>query len=129
MPTNRPSNLATYLGKITRQLAIDTYRTRNRNKRKASQYAVSLEELTDCLSTGNMVEKNLDIRHLSAAINEFLREQSAQNRVIFICRYYYMDSIKDIASYYDISESKVKSSLHRTRLGLKSYLEKEGIWI
>ena len=90
MPTNRPANLATYLGKITRQLAIDTYRTRNRNKRKASQYAVSLEELTDCLSVGNVVEQNLDIRLLSAAINEFLRNQSSQTRVIFVCRYYYI---------------------------------------
>lgn len=129
MPTNRPSKLSTYLGKITRQLAIDAYRTRNREKRKATEYAVSLDELADLLSEGNLVEQSTELKELSSAINRYLKGLNAQNRVIFVCRYYYMDSIKDIAGYYGMSESKVKSILYRTRLGLKSYLEEEGIWL
>ncbi|MBR5128977.1 MAG: RNA polymerase sigma factor [Firmicutes bacterium] len=129
MPTNRPTKLSTYLGKITRQLAIDVYRTQNRQKRKATEYAVSLDELADCLSDENLVEQSTELKELSLAINKYLKGLKVQNRVIFVCRYYYMDSIKDIASYYDMSESKVKSILYRTRLGLKSYLEEEGIWL
>ena len=129
MPTNRPANLATYLGKITRQLSIDIYRMKNREKRKASEYSVSLDELKEILSTGNTTEKQVDARNLAKYIGEYLQTISSQNRVIFVCRYYYMDSIRDISKQCGMSESKVKSILYRTRLGLKSHLEKEGIWL
>lgn len=129
MPTNRPANLATYLGKIARQLSIDIYRRKNREKRKASEYSASLDELKEVLSTGNTTEEQVDARNLAKCIGEYLKTVSNQKKVIFICRYFYMDSICDIASYYDMSESKVKSILYRTRLGLKYYLEKEGIWL
>ncbi len=129
MPTNRPTNLATYLGKITRQLSIDVYRTRNREKRKASEYGTSIEELKEVLSTTDTVETVVDARNLAKHIEDYLQGISGQSRVIFVCRYYYMDSIRDISKYCGISESKVKSILYRTRLGLKTHLEKEGLWL
>lgn len=129
MPTNRPANLATYLGKITRQLSIDIYRSKNREKRKASEYSASIDELKEILSTGNTTEEQVDARNLAKHIGEYLQGVSSQNRIIFVCRYYYMDSIKDISKRCRLSESNVKSILHRTRLGLKSHLEKEGIWL
>lgn len=129
MPTNRPANLATYLGKIARQLSIDLYRRKNREKRKASEYSASLDELKEILSTGNATEEQVDARNLAKCIGEYLQTVSSQKRGMFICRYFYMDSIKTIADYYGMNESKVKSILYRTRLGLKSHLEKEGIWL
>mgnify|MGYP003307173438 CR=1 FL=1 len=129
MPINRPNNLATYLGRITRQLSIDIYRMKNRDKRKNSEFTSSLDEIKEVLSTGNTTESQMDAIILARYIGEYLQKISAQNRVIFICRYYYLDSIKDIADYYGMSQSRVKSILHRTRRGLKSHLEKEGIWL
>lgn len=129
MPTNRPTNLATYLGKITRHLSIDVYRTRNREKRKASEYGTSIEELKEVLSAMDTTEDIVDAKILAKQIGEYLQGISGQSRVIFVCRYYYMDSIRDISKYCGISESKVKSILYRTRLGLKTHLEKEGLWL
>jgi len=129
MPTNRPAKLSAYLGKITRQLSIDVFRGQKRDKRKATWYSESLEELKDCLSAGNATEQQIEEKFLAECIESYLKDISPQARIVFICRYFYIDSIKDIASYYGMSQSKVKSMLYRTRLGLKEHLEKEGIWL
>lgn len=126
MPPNKPDYLSLYLGKITRCLSIDKLRKRTSAKRNAGQYNLSLSELDECLSGGNVTEDAVDKKLLAAAIGKYLLTVSADARNSFIHRYYYMDSIKDIASYFLMSESKVKTLLFRTRLGLKEYLEKEG---
>ena len=126
IPPQKPNILSTYLVKLTRRASIDIYRKRNREKRKASEYAISLSELEDCISEGNTTEQNVDLNLLAVEINTYLRTLSDEARNTFIGRYYFMDSIRDVASYYGMSESKVKSMLHRTRLGLKAYLEQEG---
>ncbi len=126
MPPHKPCILATYLGKITRQLSIDIFRKRNRVKRRISEYAVSLSELEECISDGDTTAQNVDLQLLADAINTYLCTLSVEARSIFVGRYYYMDSVREIAGYFGMSESKVKSMLHRTRMGLKTYLEKEG---
>lgn len=126
MPPHKPSVLATYLGKITRQSAIDIYRKRHSQKRYPSQYALSLDELSDCIGSGSTPEQEIELKHLAAAINRYLHSLSEEMRNIFVCRYFFLDSIRDIASYYSSSQSRIKSILHRTRIGLKAYLEKEG---
>ena len=126
MPDNRPRNLRTYLGKITRQVSIDLYRRRNRMKRYASEYAVSLEELGDSFSDGKTPEDELDARLLAEAVNRFLRALPEDARNTFIGRYYFFDSVKNVARYCGMSESKCKSMLYRTRQSLKAYLQKEG---
>lgn len=126
MPPHQPNVLSTYLGKITRQLSIDVFRYRKREKRRASEYAISLSELKECVSGGNTTEQNMDLQLLAEAINTYLYTLNPEARNTFVGRYYYMDSIKEVASYYDMSESRVKSMLHRTRKGLKAYLKKEG---
>lgn len=128
MPPHRPGVLSSYLGKITRQLSIDIFRTRNRVKRQASEYAVSLSELEECIS-GGTTEQEVELHLLADAINAYLGTISKEARTTFVGRYYYMDSIKEIAAYHDISESKVKSMLYRTRQGLKIYLKGEGFEI
>lgn len=126
MPPHRPNALAAYLGKITRQLAIDIFRTKNRKKRQASGYTVSLSELEECVPDTAGVEQDADLHLLAEAINTYLSSLSKEARVTFVGRYYYMDSLKEVAAYCGMSESKVKSMLYRTRQGLKVYLKQEG---
>lgn len=126
MPPHKPVKLAAFLGKITRELSIDRFRKRTSQKRQASEYALSLSELEDCVSGGETPEEAAELSELAAAIGTYLRSLSAEKRTVFVCRYFFMDSIREIAYARGVSEEKVKSMLHRTRAGLKAHLEKEG---
>ena len=96
------------------------------DERYASEYAVSLDELGDSFSDGSTPEQTFDAKLLDEAINRFLRTLSDDARNTFIGRYYFFDSLKDVAGYCGMSEAKAKSMLYRTRQSLKSYLVKEG---
>lgn len=128
MPPHRPSVLLTYLCKITRQISIDVFRKRNSAKRQASEYALSLCELEDCVSAGNTTEQDVDLHLLAKAIQDYLAELPGETRDVFVGRYFFSDSIRQVAGYYGMSESKAKSMLYRTRIGLKKYLEQEGFF-
>lgn len=127
MPPHKPCVLSTFLGRITRQISIDTYRKRNSKKRQGSEYALALDELYDCVSDLKSPEKEVEAQLLAECIGNYLMTLSDEARNIFVCRYYFLDSVHDISQHLGASESKIKSSLHRTRLGLKQYLEKEGL--
>jgi len=129
MPSHRPENLATYLGKLTRNLCIDTLRKSSRQKRLCSQYALSLSELEECIPSLENPQQAVEEKLLTAKINEWVDTCSIEMRNVFVGRYFFMDSIKAIAAHYEMSESKVKSILHRARIGLKEFLEKEGFTI
>jgi len=129
MPPHKPSALSAYLAKLTRRISIDRFRYRTREKLMASEYAVSLSELGDCVSGGNTTEELVNVKLLADTIGIFLRLQSEDVRTVFLGRYYFLDSVREIAAYCGMSESKVKSLLHRTRLSLKAYLEKEGFCV
>lgn len=126
MPPHKPSVLSTYLGKLTRRISIDIFRKRNRQKRQATEYSVSLNELGDCLTDGNTPENEYEVKLLAECINTFLRTLSEDARNTFIGRYYFLDSVKDVAKYCGMSESKAKTLLFRTRNSLREYLKKEG---
>jgi len=129
MPMHKPNVLSTYLGKITRQISIDVFRKRKAKKRWCSEYAISLSELEECIPSGNDLEQDFEGAVLAEAINRWLRTLPQEARNAFVGRYYFMDSTKAVASYCNMSESKVKSLLYRTRIELKTYLEKEGYLI
>ncbi len=126
MPPHKPEGLGAFLAKITRRASIDRFRKRTRDKRRASEYALSLEELGDCASSSGSPEQELDIQLLGEAINAFLRAQSADVQHTFIGRYYFLDSVKAVADYCGMSEAKAKSMLYRTRDLLRDHLTKEG---
>ena len=126
MPPHRPGVLSTYLGKLTRRISIDCFRRRTRQKRGGSEYEVSLSELGDCVSGGNTTEEIVNVRLLADTIGIFLRLQSVEARNAFIGRYYYLDSLKEVAAYCGMTESKCKTLLFRTRVALKEYLREEG---
>ena len=125
IPPHEPQVLSTYLGKITRQLAIDLFRKKNRMKRGGTELALSLSELADCIPDHNSVETEVETLQLANTISSYLRTLPPLTRQVFVSRYFYLDSIREIATRFEKSESGIKSMLYRTRLGLKSYLEKE----
>ena len=126
IPPQNPSVLQTFLGKITRGLAIDIFRKKNAEKRGKSEYFLSLSELDECIPDACSTENIFEHRVLAESINRFLLSIPKESRDIFVCRYFYSDSIKEIASFFGCGESKIKSSLFRTRKALKKHLEKEG---
>ena len=126
MPEHRPEILSTYLGKITRQLSIDRFRRRHSLKRRASEYALSLSELEDSFADSSTPEQVLDEALLAEAVSVFLRSLPDRERNVFLGRYFFFDSVKEVAAYCGISEANAKSILFRTRQKLKAYLESEG---
>lgn len=122
IPPHRPENLGTFLGKITRNLALDRYKAKTAEKRRPGEYAMSLDELAEVLPDTEAEEQ-----HLGEVISAFLREQPEVHRKVFVCRYFYSESITDIGERFGYSEAKIKSMLFRTRKRLKTYLEEEGI--
>ena len=126
MPPNRPGVLSVYLKRITRFTAIDKLRQRNSLKRKASEYALAIDELKECEFTSDSIDERIDQMHITECIQNFLKTLPAEARNIFVGRYFYMDSIKEIAKKMNLSESNVKVQLYRMRQTMKEYLMQEG---
>ena len=118
--------LSTFLGKITRRNSIDLWRKHNAEKRGGGEIALVLDELEECVSGNNDVESEIERQELQKKINVFLMGLPRRECHVFICRYWYMNSISDIAKQFNYSESKIKSMLFRTRDKLRIMLEKEG---
>ena len=126
MPPHRPSILSTFLGKITRRISIDLWRKHRAEKRGGGEMALALDELEECVSGTGDVEAEAERLDLQRKLNAFLLALPQMDRQVFMCRYWYMDSVSDIAVQFACSESKVKSMLYRTRKRLRTMLEKEG---
>lgn len=129
IPPERPSIFSSFLGKITRNLSLNKYKAQRARKRGGGELAPILSELEDCVPSPGGVESECEANAVSEAINGFLRSIDTANRIVFVRRYWYADSIVSISSRFQMSESKVKSMLYRTRNKLKIHLEKEGIMI
>lgn len=126
MPPHRPQALCAFLSKLTRRISIDLLRKKQSAKRGGGEYEISLEELRQCVSGGNTTEDAVNARALTASIEAFLRTLPENARNTFIGRYFYMDSVKEVARYCGLTESNAKVLLHRTRLALRQHLQKEG---
>ena len=126
MPPHRPSILSTFLGKITRRISIDRWRKYQATKRGGGEITLALEELEDCIAGTSDVEKEFERQELINLINRFLKSLPDIERRVFMCRYWYMDSIPSISKQFGFSQSKVTSMLHRTRGKLRAQLAKEG---
>lgn len=127
IPPRRPQMLVTFLGKITRYISLDRWKNRNAVKRGKGQVPLVLDELEECVASGDSVENAYLEKEALECINGFLGALPEIERNVFLRRYWYMDPIQDIAKRFDYSESKVTSMLYRTRGKLKIHLEKEGI--
>ena len=126
MPPHKPSVLKTFLGKITRRLSIDKWRRKNAEKRGGEIEEV-LDELSECISQSGDPIAEIEKETLDKTINTFVRDLKDTEQRVFLCRYWYAKSIKEIAKIFGFSESKVKVMLMRTRNKLKARLETEGL--
>ena len=126
MPPHRPSILSTFLGKITRRISIDLWRKYSAEKRGGGVTALALDELEECVSGTGDIMAEVERLELQKKLNDFLLALPQTERQVFICRYWYMDAVSDIAKQFAFSESKIKSMLYRTRNKLRTMLEKEG---
>jgi len=127
IPPQRPEILSSFIGRITRNLSLNRYKSRKTQKRAGDETALLLSELEDCVPTVSNVEREVDMRILGGVIDGFLSDIKRDDRVFFMRRYWYNDSIADIAKRFNVSESKVMSSLFRTRNKLKIILEGEDL--
>lgn len=126
IPPRVPSILSTFLGKITRNISLNRWKSRRAYKRGAGEVPLALDELEECISTGESAEDTFERKELLRSINRFLAGLTDTERNIFVCRYFYLDPIQNIAERFGFSESKVTSMLHRIRGRLRKHLEKEG---
>ncbi len=124
IPPAEPDPLRPYLGKTARNHALtrcEYYAADKRNR----EMTVAMEELS-ALSLPDDAYEQLALQELGEAIDRFLRTVSRTARVIFLRRYWYLESIEEVAARLECSQAKVKSSLFRTRTALREYLRKEG---
>jgi RNA polymerase sigma factor (sigma-70 family) len=127
IPPERPVMFSAFLGRIVRNLSINKYKANKTKKRGGNEIFLLLSELEECIHSGSTVESEYDAKVVSQTINSFLKTIDSKVRIIFVRRYWYADSITDISSCFQMSESKVKSMLFRTRNKLHAYLIKEGV--
>lgn len=128
MPPHKPERLSTFLGKLTRNHAINRY-YHNRAQKRSAHTELVLDEVSEFVPDRSTSGSIADEIALKDAINRFLASLPKQTRIIFVRRYWYMSAIREIALDYNLSESKVKVTLMRTRGKFKAYLEEEGIEI
>ena len=127
IPPHRPELLSAFLGKITRRLALKKLRERTAAKRIGGEAAASLEELDECIPSSLRTEESVEAAELTRAIDRFLETLPAEERRVFLRRYWFFDSIEAICSRCGFSQSKVKSMLSRTRKKLLLWLRKEDL--
>lgn len=125
IPPEQPDPLASYVLRTGRNVALKKFRHLHAQKR-ATQYTLSLDELADILPAPSM-EEQLDARELGRAIDRFLDTLGRENRVLFLRRYWFGDSVRQLAGDTGISENTVSVRLSRIRSRLKDYLYKEGL--
>ena len=135
IPPDDPQSLKLYLAKIMRCRAIDLFRAKKAAKRSGETADLSLEELVEAMpeqvemSAGNNVEEAVDAAELGRVINEFLAELPEVQRSVFLRRYWFYDSVAEVAERFGYSENRTKVLLFRLREKLKARLEKEEIYL
>ena len=127
IPPHKPVKLNTFLGKIARRTALKRWEKDRAEKRGGGEVELALEELSEYVSDGITPENHLEKQELTRIMNDFLRKLPQTERQVFVCRYWSLDPIADIATRFSFSQSKVKSMLARTRMKLRSALRKEGV--
>lgn len=126
IPPHEPEILSTYLGKLTRNIAINRRRRTLAGKRGRGEADAVFEELSELVGGGESAERLHDYKALVHDINVFLYTLPEMKRNIFVCRYWYCDSVPEIAAEFDISKNKVYITLNRVRKSLLEYLRKRG---
>lgn len=128
IPPERPAVLSAFLGRITRNLAISRFR-RNTAKRRDAGLSVLLSELEDCVPAGETTEEAFDRKLLGEHISNWLESLPADDRALFLRRYWYGESLQDLAAVSSVSYSRLTQKMYKLRCSLKAALEAEGVVI
>mgnify|MGYP004615309165 CR=1 FL=1 len=127
IPPRRPQRFSTFLGKSTRNLAIDRWRKNTAEKRGKGETQLLLDELAECVAGSESPETELLRKELTASLNRFLRKLPEKDRTVFLLRYYYAGTKDDIARKTGLSSNQVKYILQKVRKQLADTLKKEGL--
>lgn len=127
IPPEIPKALKAFVEKITRNLALDRVKMLHRKKRGSGRYEAVLSELDEMLCSRDNIEKELEDKEIARALNKYLVSLDSESRTVFICRYFYFDSIKSIADKIERDENRVNYLIRKTKDGLGRQLEKEGL--
>lgn len=128
MPDKRPSVLSAFLGRITRNLAINLYERRTRQKRGGGETPLALEELEECIPSDADPAREVELQELRRAIARFTEGLNDTEQKVFVARYWYVASVKEISARLGWTQSRTKSLLFRLRKRLRAFLEEEAIW-
>ncbi len=128
IPPAKPNIFQAFLAKIMRNTAVSKFREVSAARRVPSELVVSLNELENCIEHSTSVDEEMEIREISKILNSYLRGLPSRSEFIFVCRYYYADSIAKIANMLGLSENTIYRELHNIRNGLKIALERAGIY-
>ncbi len=128
IPPERPTKFMAWLGKIVRNTALGMY-TKLHAKKRFNGMELMLDELSDCIPSDVSLEKELEDKEITEAINTWLKSISTEERYLFIRRYWYGDAVNELAKQQKVSPHTITQRLYRIRERLKVYFEKEGIAI
>ncbi len=126
IPPQHPEHLLSYVCRIVRNLAVKKFHANTAQKRN-SIYDVALDEIKECFPSSVSVEDEIEAIEVSRAIDRFLESMDKQNRILFVRRYFYSDSVEELAELFRTSKHNISVRLSRIRKNLKKYLIKEGV--
>ncbi len=126
IPPQRPDSLPAFVCRIARNISVNRYKF-NSSQKRGGGYDLCLDELTECVSSTETVESQYAAKELAALLDEFLDTLDKKNRMIFVRRYWYVDSFERIAEYSGLRESAVRMRLSRIRGKLKDFLTQRGV--
>ena len=128
IPPANPHPLLTYICKIVRNISLKIYYRKEAAKR-SSHYTIALEEIEACIADQKNIEEEIEVRELACIIESFLDTLTIENRVIFMRRYWFSDSCRDIAGLIGLTEKNVSVRLTRIREKLRQYLIEREVFI
>lgn len=126
IPPQKPHSLLTYVCRIVRNLSIKKYYSNTALKRN-SHYDIAFEELEDCIFSPDSFDRDYSSKELAKIINDFLDTLDKDNRVMFVRRYWFSNSLTELAKMFDITEHNASVRLFRIRAKMKKYLIKRGV--
>ncbi len=128
IPPARPNPLLSYIIKIVRNVSLKVY-WRKKAAKRSGHYTIALQEIENCIADNKTVEDEIEDRELARIIEEFLDTLTLENRVIFMRRYWFADSCKDIAEFVGLSEKNISVRLTRIREKMKQYLIEREVFV
>lgn len=128
IPPVKPDPLLTYICKIVRNISLNLYHRKEAAKR-SSHYTIAMEEIEACIAATNAVEAEIEAVELAHIIERFLDTLTVENRVIFMRRYWFSDSCKDIAERVGLTEKNISVRLTRIRKQMKNYLIEREVFV